>query len=227
MAFAMTATVSAFAQEKVEASISSDLVSQYIWRGQDLGNVSIQPSASVAYKGLSLGAWGNVGIDQTNTKEFDITAAYATNGFNIGITDYWFNAGQDANKRYFLYDAHKTNHVFEGNIGYNFGLAAIQWYSNFAGNDGIKSDGKRAYSSYCEISAPFKLGGLDWNAAVGASPWESTSYGNTGFAIVNASVKATKPVVISPTFSIPVFAQIAANPCSQKAYFVVGFTIHP
>ncbi len=30
------------AQGKVEASVGADLVSGYIWRGQDLGNVSIQ-----------------------------------------------------------------------------------------------------------------------------------------------------------------------------------------
>lgn len=229
MALAMTATVSAVsAQDKVESNISADFVNEYIWRGQDLGNVSIQPSASVAYKGFSIGAWGNVGIDKTDTKEFDLTAAYSVSGFNIGVTDYWFNQnGQDPSNRYFLYEAHKTNHLFEGNIGYNMGVMAIQWYTNFAGNDGKKSNGKRAYSSYLELSAPFKLGGLDWNAALGASPWETGSYGNSGFAIVNASVKVTKPIALSPSFSVPVFSQIATNPCSQKAYFVIGFTLHP
>jgi hypothetical protein len=229
MALAMTATISAAsAQDKVESNISADFVNEYVWRGQDLGNVSIQPSASIAYKGLSIGAWGNVGIDKTDTKEFDLTAAYSVGGFNIGVTDYWFNTGQDdPNNRYFMYKAHQTNHVFEGNIGYNLGIMAIQWYTNFAGNDGTKSNDKRAYSSYCELSAPFKLGGLDWNAALGASPWETSFYGNSGFAIVNASVKATKSIVFSPSFSVPVFAQIATNPCSQKAYFVIGFTLHP
>ena len=45
------------AQDKVEASVGADLVSGYIWRGQDLGGVSIQPSLGISYKGLSLGAW--------------------------------------------------------------------------------------------------------------------------------------------------------------------------
>lgn len=36
--------VISMAQNKVEADIGADLVSGYIWRGQDLGNVSIQPS---------------------------------------------------------------------------------------------------------------------------------------------------------------------------------------
>ena len=35
--------VISMAQNKVEADIGADLVSGYIWRGQDLGNVSIQP----------------------------------------------------------------------------------------------------------------------------------------------------------------------------------------
>ena len=61
------------AQDKVEASVGADIVSGYIWRGQDLGGVSLQPSASVAYKGFSLGAWGSVGIESTDAKEFDLT----------------------------------------------------------------------------------------------------------------------------------------------------------
>ena len=31
----------AMAQDRVEASVGADLVSGYVWRGQDLGNVSI------------------------------------------------------------------------------------------------------------------------------------------------------------------------------------------
>lgn len=229
MAMAMTAAVTAAsAQDKVETTISSDFVNEYIWRGQDLGGISVQPTAAIAYKGFSLTGWGNVGFEKSDTKEFDLTAAYSACGFNIGITDYWFNAGQDEQNRYFMYKAHSTNHVFEGNIGYNFGPVALQWFTNFAGNDGTKGDNaKRAYSSYCELSAPFKLGGADWTAALGASPWETTSYGNSGFAIVNVSVKATKAINITPSFSVPLFAQVATNPCSQKAYLVVGFTLHP
>ena len=44
------------AQDKVKASVGADIVSGYIWRGQDLGGVSLQPNASIAYKGLSLEA---------------------------------------------------------------------------------------------------------------------------------------------------------------------------
>ena len=62
------------AQDKVETTVAADIVNQYIWRGQDLGNVSLQPTLGVAYKGFSLSAWGSVGLtDAKDTKEFDLT----------------------------------------------------------------------------------------------------------------------------------------------------------
>ena len=50
----MAMPFTAKAQDKVEASVGVDLVSGYVWRGQDLGGVSLQPSASIAYKGFML-----------------------------------------------------------------------------------------------------------------------------------------------------------------------------
>lgn len=123
----------ALAQDKIETTISSDFVSSYIWRGQDLGSVAVQPTLGVEYKGLSLTAWGSYGlVDKDDAKEFDLTLAYTIGGFNIGVTDYWLSEGLDPDSRYFKYDAHGTNHVFEANIGYDFGFASIQWYTNFA-----------------------------------------------------------------------------------------------
>ena len=46
----LAAPVVAGAQEHVEADLGADVVSSYLWRGQDLGNVSIQPSVSVIVK---------------------------------------------------------------------------------------------------------------------------------------------------------------------------------
>ena len=214
------------AQDKPEVSVSADFVNQYIWRGQDLGDISVQPTLGVAYKGLSITAWGSVGLsDNEDTKEFDLTLSYSLGNFNIGITDYWFNTPND---RYFSYAAHKTSHVFEANIGYDFGLCALQWYTNFAGNDGVNKSGDRAYSSYVELSAPFKLGGADWTAAVGAVPYATSFYGEAGgFAVTNVSLKASKDINITKTFSVPVFAGIYANPSTEKAYLAFGFTLRP
>lgn len=214
------------AQDKIEANISADIVSQYIWRGQEAGQVSLQPTLGLGYKGLSLTAWGSVGLSkEDDPKEFDLTLAYQTGGFHIGVTDYYISAD---GARYFLYDAHKTAHTFEANVGYDFGPVALNWYTNFAGRDGLNNSGDRAYSSYVEATVPFRLAGLDWQGTLGAVPYATDFYADaSGFAVTNVAVKATKDLKITDSFSVPVFAQVAANPSSQKAYFVVGFTLQP
>lgn len=215
----------ALAQDKVETTVAADFVNQYIWRGQDLGHVSVQPTLGIGYRGVSLTAWGSVGLaDAADTKEFDLTASYTTGGLTVGVTDYWLNTPEE---RYFYYNAHGTSHVFEAFASYDFGPLSVSWYTNFAGNDGLNKDGKRAYSSYLELTVPFRLADTDWEAAVGAVPYATTSYDTTGFAVTNVSVKATKTLRITDTFSVPVFGQLAANPCAQKAYLVVGFTLQP
>ena len=216
------------AQETVETTISTDVVSSYIWRGQDLGSAAVQPTLGIDYKGLSLSAWGSYGLVNTaDTKEFDLTLSYTIGGLNIGMTDYWFDrGGRDPENRYFKYDAHGTNHVFEATVGYDFGVASVQWSTNFLGND-YKADGKRAYSSYMEVVVPFKVSAIEWTATAGAVPSASPQYGTNGFAVTNLALKATKDIKITDTFSIPLFAQVAANPCSQKAYLVLGFTLQP
>ena len=231
-ALGMAMSMTTFAQDEVETTISADVVSSYIWRGQDLGSTAVQPTLGVAYKGLSLTAWGSYGIaDPADTKEFDLTLAYSIGGLNIGITDYWFNAmdGGDPDGRYFKYDAHSTNHVFEANIGYDFGFASLQWYTNFAGNDGLNKDGERAYSSYFEANVPFRLASVEWTATAGAVPFATTAYNGwtSGFAVTNVALKATKDIKVTDSFSIPVFGQVVANPCTQKAYLVLGFTLQP
>ena len=228
MLLAMALTVEAQEKEKVETNVGADFVSEYIWRGQELGHVSMQPTLGISYKGFSIDAWGSVGLsDSSDTKEFDLTIGYSFGNLNIGLTDYWTNAGLDPQSRYFKYDAHGTNHVFEANVGYDFGLASVQWYTNFAGNDGVNNSGKRAYSSFAEVSVPFSLVSVDWNATVGVVPYATDYYGTTGFAVTDLTLKASKDIRVTDSFSIPVFGQVTANPCSQKAYLVVGFTLRP
>ena len=221
-------SITTLAQNKVETTIAADFVSSYIWRGQDLGSAAVQPTLGVGFKGLSLTAWGSYGLaNASDAKELDLTLAYTIGGLNLGVTDYWFDrGGLDPDGRYFKYDAHGTNHVFEANVGYDFGFASLQWFTNFAGND-YKADGKRAFSSYVEVAVPFKLVTVNWTAAVGAVPFESAQYRTNGFAVTNVSLKATKEIKVTDTFSIPVFGQLVGNPCSQKAYLVFGFTLQP
>ncbi len=221
----MAMPFTAKAQDKVEASVGADLVSGYIWRGTDCGGVSIQPSASIAYKGFSLGAWGSVGFEKTDTKELDLTLGYSIGGLSVAITDYWFSPDDDAEKvGYFKYGAHNTIHTFEGTLAYDFGPVAVSWNTYFAGTDyyTVKDNGdiKRSYSTYVGISAPFKLGSLDWTAEVGFTPWEG-AYSDK-FNVTNLSLKASKEIKVTSSFTLPAFAQVTFNPYEDKAYFAFG-----
>ncbi len=225
---ALSFPVALMGQEKVESDISVDLVSGYIWRGQDLGNVSLQPSVSLSYKGFSLSGWGSVGFDKDDTKEFDLTLGYATGGFSVSVTDYWFNQGPG----YFHYGATDTNHVFEAQVGYDFGVVAVNWYTNFAGNDGLTSSGKRAYSSYFSAAVPFRLGGLEWEAVVGAVPWGTDFYnavdggrsGAGGFEVSEVALGASKSLRVTDGYSLSLFGRMTWNPATEGAYFVCGVT---
>lgn len=231
MCSAMSLPVYSVAQDKFEGSAGADLVSSYIWRGQDLGNVSIQPALSLSYKGISLSAWGSVGLDPNDTREADLTLGYSVAGFSISVTDYWFDGGSG----YFHYREGFTNHTFEAQVGYDFGFLSVNWYTNFAGNTGFKADGSKAYASYISVSAPFGFAGLDWEASIGATPWQNDFYAGgcnskyavemiDGFAVCNVSIMASKSFHITDGWSVPVFVQLVWNPSTEAAHFVAGIS---
>ncbi len=214
------------AQDKVEVDLSADLVSNYIWRGSNCGGVSIQPSLSVSYKGFSVEAWGNVGFDSEDVKEIDLTVGYEVGGFSVSVTDYWFETTDGVANKFLDYKAHSTAHVLEAQVGYDFGPVALNWYTNFAGADGVNKDGDRAYSSYITATAPFTLGGLEWEAEIGATPWANDYYGEdvNGFAVCDISLSASKELKITESFSLPVYGKLSVNPNADKAFFAFGMT---
>lgn len=220
LTIASVATAGAQEKEKASAILGIDLVNQYIWRGQDLGNFSLQPTLGVEWKGLSFSTWGSVGFDKDDTKELDFILAYSKKGFNVGVTDYWFSQGN-----YFQYKAHKTTHIWEANIGYDFRFLSAQWFTNFAGDDGNRN-GKRAYSSYFELTAPFRLLSLDWMATFGAVPYATTSYNANGFCVTNIGLRATKDFLIKQKYHLPVFVGLTANPRNEKVYILCGAAFH-
>lgn len=217
-------TGSVQAQDQVEGSIKTDFVSSYIWRGLNLGHVSLQPELSLGWKGLSLTAWGSVGLSghEDDFREIDLTLAYETGGLSFGAVDYWTD---EEDSRYFYYKKGGTGHAFEGFVGYDFGPLSASWQTFFAGNDYQESDGKRAYSSYFEVQVPFRLASCEWEAAAGLVPWASDYYATDGFSVTNLSLLVRKNIKITDKFSLPLFAQLVANPASQHMYFVAGLTL--
>ena len=209
---------------EIETTVGADLVSEYIFRGVKCGDAAVQPTLAVSAGGFEASAWGSVGIvNFLDTKEMDLTLSYSLAGASIGVTDYWFSVGGDPAGRYFKYKEDATNHIFEAFLGYDFGFASISWYTNFYGND-FKADGSKAFSSYCELAAPFSAFGADWTATLGFVPMESPLYGTDGFGVTNISLTAEKALDITESFRLPVSAGLTVNPSSEMVYLILGIS---
>ena len=222
------------AQDKPHASIECDFVSHYMWRGQDKGNVSIQPKLGLQWKGLRLGIEGSGGFSNDDYEELDIILNYTWKGLTVGLLDEW---GEDwVESRYFEYGS-ETTHQFSLHLGYDLGFASIDAYTIFAGAD-HKMDNSRAYSTYIEFGVPFRFGTLDWKAAFGLTPYRSGgvktqprdmdeffeySYADC-FAINMVSLRATKVFDIV-NFTLPAFVEFHGNPWNKHANIVLGISL--
>ena len=211
----------AHAQSTVEADLTLEFVSSYVWRGLHMGSSALQPELSLGWKGLAFSVWGSTGLAKSSN-EIDLTLSYTTGGLTLSIIDYWDDSDDT---RYFFYRSRETGHSFEGAIKYDFGPVAVSWQTFFAGNDYQEVDGKRAFSSYFEISAPFRLVGLECLAKAGVVPWASDYYETERFAFQTVSLKAVKNIPITKKFTLPIYGELIASPANKKLNFVAGFII--
>lgn len=211
----------AHAQNAVEADLTLEFVSSYVWRGLYLGTPSLQPELSLGWKGLEFSVWGSSGLAHPRN-EIDLTLSYTIGGLKLSVIDYWDDAG---GTRYFFYRPKESGHSFEAAVAYDFGPVAVSWQTFFAGCDLQEADGRRAFSSYFEISAPFHLIGIDWLAKAGVVPWASDYYGTQRFTFQSVSLKAVKEIPFSERFHLPIFGELMASPAIGRLCFVAGFTI--
>jgi hypothetical protein len=210
-----------------EFSVGADVVSSYVWRGAIGAGASVQPAATLSVGGFSIGAWGSVDLASAGTKEVDFTVGYEVSGVSLAVTDYWWN-GEDTYK-YFDYSTHNDlGHIFEATIGYTLPVEkfplSLTWNTFFTGFDyyTAKDDGSagRSYSTYIEAAYPFAIKAVNLEAALGFTPWEG--YYAPKASVVNLSLKATKEIKITDSFSLPVFGQVITNPRSEDIFFVFG-----
>lgn len=222
---AMALPVATWAQEQenekdVYAEINAEVLSNYIWHGQDLGGISVQPSVTVGWKDLWLNVWGSAGIANDNHREIDLALGYDLGNFSFAVTDYWY-VGADDYAKFLNYSAHSTYHTIEGSVGYDFGFLSLKWSTYFAGAD-YNEDGKREYTSYIEANVPFKLAGCEGMATVGATPYNSTTYDARRFMVCETAVALSKEINITPSFSINASGKLVVNPATEDAFFVFG-----
>ena len=215
-----------FAEEPTPAvtvSLGADVVSSYLWRGQECGGFSVQPSFSVTFNrpGISVGAWASAelfqkGADALNMTEIDLSMSWnPIEALTVGVTDYYFHTDGFFGAWNF---SSGSSHTLEANLAYDFGPLALAWNTVVAGSD-LGPNDDRAYSTYVEVSAPWKLAGVDGSASVGASLWDDgfTLIDTDGFKVCNVTLTANKEL-----FSVPFYGQIVYNPALDKIYFAVG-----
>ncbi|MBR1502548.1 MAG: hypothetical protein IJ618_01535 [Prevotella sp.] len=235
----------ATAQDKPEPYIDAALVSHYMWRGQDLGNVCFQPEIGVQWKGFTLDLEGSTGFRSNDYEELDFHLFYDYKSFHCGLSDIWSEAADDP--RYFSYDKHRGGHQFEGEIGYQCKYGSLTWHTIFAGND-YKINSKRAYSSFVELAIPFRFYDLDWEFRGGLCPYESAGgeyrvdgiddegnptywmdhewYYASGFGVNMLSLRVTKNFPLGNSkFKLPVFVEIHTNPAAGHARILMGISL--
>jgi len=230
---------------KLTATVDADILTRYFWRGQEKCGLAAQPEVRLSWRGLSLSLEGSTGLHNDDHQEIDLGLSYQLGPVNIGVFDYW-QTGLDTEDRYFFYDSKEGAHQFEGNIGFTCRYFSLQGYCVFGGRD-FKFNGDRAYSTYVELTVPFRLGGLDWQMTAGMTPMESAGDWKTvtkmtvigerevsirdydyadGAACCSATLRCTKNLNVG-IVRLPVFAEINTNPYLKKANLLFGLSIIP
>ena len=204
-----------------EVLVNADFVSSYMWRGMKNGNASIQPSIGFNIGGFTISAWGSSEFNNSNNA-LDLSLEYEVENWLFTFTDY-FTQDEDDSFDYFNYKAHTTGHCFDAGVTYTFEdrfPLSISWFTMVAGDD-FKENGKRAWSSYIELSYPIYIRGIELSFELGITPWEGM-YADK-FNVNNIAINASKELQISSKFALNLFTQLGFNPVENKTYFVAGF----
>ncbi|MDD4489839.1 MAG: hypothetical protein PHD30_04985 [Paludibacter sp.] len=212
IAIAVTTVVSVKAQE---ITAKADLVSSYVWRGTQYAGFSVQPSVTYTDGGFSLGAWGSVGVKNSDVfayREMDLFASYAFDfGLTLGLTDYYY-PGTD----YFDVSEVTGAHGFEVNLGYaikDFSLSANYMLNQAGGAETAGGD------TYFELGYAFKTFSIFAGAGSG---WHTP---DGSFGLVNVGLKTTKEIKFSDSFSLPLTGSVVLNPTTQQFYVVAGISL--
>lgn len=219
------------------ASIGADIVSRYVWRGQDFGeSASVQPGLTIALGGFEFGAWGSYSISASGAgdNENDLWASFTHElasgaSISVGITDYYFPNAVVENEEG---DRRREPVV----LGFRDADAHTQEVS--VSVSGTESFPVSLYAGmvlddetpvYFEVSAPFMVGDTELGVHAGAVSAASDFYGTTAFALVNLGITVSREVAVTEDFAPPVFVSYIVNPDEDvnRAYLVFGLSLSP
>jgi hypothetical protein len=215
------------AQSKFEITPGADLVSSYVWRGMYQTGVSFQPSLNVSTGGFSFGFWGSTdfasvgGASAGIPKEFDFSAGWTFGAFSVTLYDYWW-AGEGA--KYVDYDA---SHFIEASVGFSAGKFSFGANTMLKEGNGGDAGYEQQFSTYLTAAIDFEVKGIECSAGLGVSPWTGMYHrlGTEGFVVSSLSLKASKAIKVSDSFSLPVFTEVIVAPNQDNAFLVFGVSL--
>lgn len=191
-------------------TVSTDIVSSYVWRGVQYSGASIQPTLQFSTGGFSIGSWGSAGFD--GFMEMDLYAKYAFGfGLTVGLTDYYY-PGSDV----FDHSTETGSHGYEINLGY--GIKGLSLSANYILNE-AGAAGTVGGDKYFEIGYAFNKFSIFAGAGDG---WHTPDH---EFGVVNLGLSTSKEIKITDSFSIPLKASAILNPTTKQYYLVAGITL--
>jgi hypothetical protein len=216
-------TCSSFAQTDTIHAISTtanvDLLSRYIWRGQEYGqSPSIQPGMSATWQDFTLGAWGAYKLSGAGSQETDFYISKETGPLTIAIWDYW-SFCDTSSLDFFNYSRKTTSHLLEaqallsGGEKLPFNLLGSYF---FYGADSTKS-------IYFELQYQRSFGSTDLLLFAGFQ--QKGRYYAAEAAFVNIGCSLTKEIQVTDHWSLPLNISLIANPYCKSLYLVAGITL--
>ncbi len=215
----------------IDFKVSTDLVSQYIWRGTVASlNPNIQPTIALVSGNFEAGLWGSTDF-LASYKELDPYIAYTMNSFKIALTDYdWIFS----NSSYFYYKNSSTDHVFEISLNFlgteklplSLSINTMLYGADKKWDNNTDSfTDKQNYSTYLELAWMFK----PCSVFVGVTPFNGyygAGYGKTdGFAVCNMGISSTRTIKITPDFNLPLKGTLCINPQAESIHMIIGITL--
>jgi len=226
------------AGDQVEVNSSVDLYNRYVWRGIDIANTpSMQPSLSISYYGLELGAWGAYTLSNQSydSDEIDFWLGY-TKVFQSGAsvtllaTDYYYpNAGIqffNFNDYDAVNDAGTPDpgaHLIEVGISVTGPATfpiSVSGYVNVYNELGN--------NTYFEASYPVSVSATDISlfcGVAGGSKENPGYYGTEEVSAINIGVTAVRNIDVSESFTLPISVSLIVNPKSEITHLLMGFSL--
>jgi hypothetical protein len=213
----------------VSFEFGMDLVSRYVWRGNDYGNApAFQPYASVALAGFEFGVWGSFAFGTPagappyteNELYLEYTTTTPAGPLTATLSDYYYPSN---GLKFFNYRGNNEGaHTLE--LSFNYGgtseyplsvLAAVNVYNDTSN------------SVYLEAGYSFEVEEVSVKAFVGGTKGESAWYevADKGFRLINVGLTLSRNIPISTSFSLPVSITVGLNPYAEQSILVFKISL--